>query len=382
MTIIFRHIERVFGIVRPCRHRLTAGLFGEWIAHLCGLCLALRDLHGQASRLVTNYDGLLVSVLTEAQRPVAQQRRLAGPCPLRGMRRADVVDGSAAGEQLAAAVSLILAAGKIGDHVADRDGMFARPLVAAPARLVASRWEAAGAATAAATGFDAAVLADALARQAALERTAGASLLALTEPTETTVAAVFAHTAVLTGKPHNAAPLAEAGRFFGRIAHLLDAAGDLAADQAAGAYNPLAATGTSRAQARQYCDDAMLGLRLAVADLDLAHRGLVDALLVSEVTRSIRHTFAGHGHSPGRRTGRLGGRLLSCPVAAMGPLLACDRQPGPLPPGPQPQAGPLPGPQPGPQPGRGGGCCRDGCCDCCGDCCCEGCCDACGECSC
>jgi uncharacterized protein DUF5685 len=72
----------MLGIVRPCRHRLSAGLFGEWTAHLCGLCLALRDLHGQAARLVINYDG---------------------------------------------------------DHVTDRDGIFARPLVAVPARLVASR---------------------------------------------------------------------------------------------------------------------------------------------------------------------------------------------------------------------------------------------------
>ncbi|HCU95916.1 MAG TPA: hypothetical protein DHU96_25640 [Actinobacteria bacterium] len=136
----------MFGIVRPCRHRLSAGLFGEWTAHLCGLCLALRDLHGQAARLVTNYDCLLVSVLTDAQRPLALQRRVAGPCALRGMRRAEVVDAAAAGEQLAAAVSLLLAAGKIGDHVADRDGVFARPLVAAPAGLMAGRWEAAGAA--------------------------------------------------------------------------------------------------------------------------------------------------------------------------------------------------------------------------------------------
>ncbi len=37
------------------------------MAHLCGLCLALRGDHGQLARVVTNYDGLLVSVLTEAQ---------------------------------------------------------------------------------------------------------------------------------------------------------------------------------------------------------------------------------------------------------------------------------------------------------------------------
>src|SRR5258708_14716851 len=110
----------MFGIVRPCRHRLRCGLFGEWAAHLCGLCLTLRDLHGQSARLVTNYDGLLVSVLTEAQNPAVAPHRTAGPCGLRRFRSADVVDPSAVGAQLAASVSLALAAGKIGDHAAAR----------------------------------------------------------------------------------------------------------------------------------------------------------------------------------------------------------------------------------------------------------------------
>jgi hypothetical protein len=352
----------MFGIVRPCRHRLSEGLFGEWMAHLCGLCLALRDLHGQAARLVTNYDGLLVSVLTDAQRPLAQQRRIAGPCALRGMRRAEVVDTTAAGEQLAAAVSLLLAAGKIGDHVADRDGIFARPLVAAPARLMASRWEAAGAATAAVAGFDATVLADALGRQGTLEKTAGLALLELTEPTETAVAAVFEYTAVLAGRPHNAPPLAEAGRFFGRIAHLLDAAQDLAADLADGAYNPLAATGTSWDQTREHCEAAMIGLRLAVADLDLERRDLVDALLVSEVTRSIRRTFARLPQGTAARARRAGGWLAVCPVAAAsGAAMA----------GPSARV-------------RRRGCCGDcDCCDCCDADCCSGCdCDCCSGCDC
>lgn len=57
-------------MVRPCRHGMCASLFKEWMAHLCGLCLTLRSEHGQSARLVTNYDGLLVSVLVEAQAPV------------------------------------------------------------------------------------------------------------------------------------------------------------------------------------------------------------------------------------------------------------------------------------------------------------------------
>ncbi len=94
------------------------------MAHLCGLCLALRGDHGQFARIVTNYDGLLVSVLTEAQAgPAPGSRRTAGPCPLRGMRTAAVAKGE--GARLAAAVSLVLASAKVRDHVADRDGLLA-----------------------------------------------------------------------------------------------------------------------------------------------------------------------------------------------------------------------------------------------------------------
>ncbi|MEU2880475.1 DUF5685 family protein, partial [Streptomyces sp. NPDC007070] len=121
----------MFGIVRPCGHRLGEHLKAQWMAHLCGLCLALRGDHGQFARVVTNYDGLLISVLTEAQTAgdggksgKSGGRRTAGPCPLRGMRTASVARGE--GARLAAAVSLVLASAKVRDHVADGDGLLAR----------------------------------------------------------------------------------------------------------------------------------------------------------------------------------------------------------------------------------------------------------------
>lgn len=281
----------MFGIVRPCRHRLQCGLFGEWAAHLCGLCLTLRDLHGQSARLVTNYDGLLVSVLTEAQNPGEAPHRSAGPCALRRFRRADVLDASATGAQLAASISLVLAAGKIRDHVVDRDGAYARRLVAAGAGLAAGRWLAAGQRTGAAIGFDTAVLTEAIGRQAELERTSGVALLEVTEPTETAVSAAFAHTAVLAGRPGNASALAEAGRRFGRIAHLLDAAEDLSDDEAAGSYNPLIATGTDLAAARQHCVDAVGDLRHSVGLLELEQPTLAQSLLAGEVGLAVDRVF-------------------------------------------------------------------------------------------
>ncbi|MEU7114047.1 DUF5685 family protein [Streptomyces sp. NPDC046182] len=332
----------MFGMVRPCTHRLTEGLKVEWMAHLCGLCLALRADHGQFARVVTNYDGLIVSVLTEAQTGLADGgRRTAGPCPLRQMRTAPVAQGE--GARLAAAVSLVLASAKVRDHVADRDGLLARRPVAAAARRVARSWDRAGARTGQAIGFDTAVLVDAVDRQAGIETLAGPGtpLLTVTEPTETATAAAFAHTAVLAGRPGNVEPLAEAGRLFGRLAHLLDAVEDREADAASGAWNPLAATGTSLTEARRLADDALHGIRLALRDATFVDGRLVHALLAHELRVSVDRAFG----------------TTRCAHGAGAPGGA--HQPGPYQPGPY-QPGPYaPGPVPGnpyaPGPGGPGG---------------------------
>ncbi|HEY5833803.1 DUF5685 family protein [Streptomyces sp.] len=287
----------MFGIIRPCRHRMSEGMAASWVAHLCGLCLALRDGHGQFARTATNYDGLIISVLVEAQSaPADDRRRTAGPCPLRGMRTAPVARGE--GARLAAAVSLVLASAKIRDHVEDKDGAFGRRPVAAAARTVARRWDRAGARTGGVLGFDTAVLLDAVGRQGGIEATAGPGtpLLTVTEPTETATAAAFGHTAVLTGRPANRAPLEEAGRLFGRLAHLLDAVEDLADDTRSGAWNPLAATGTDLAEARRLCDDAVRGVHLALQDVEFANSAsgkLAHLLLVHELGRSVDRAFGG-----------------------------------------------------------------------------------------
>ncbi|ORT60118.1 DUF5685 family protein [Streptomyces sp. CB03238] len=283
----------MFGIVRPCTHRLNEGLKTEWMAHLCGLCLALRADHGQFARVATNYDGLIVSVLTEAQTErTAAARRTAGPCPLRAMRTAPVARGE--GARLAAAVSLVLASAKVRDHVADRDGLLAHRPMAAAARRVALGWDRAGARAGRELGFDTAVLVDAVDRQTGIEALAGPGtpLLRITEPTETATAAAFAHTAVLAGKPQNTAPLAEAGRLFGRLAHLLDAVEDREADAASGAWNPLTATGTSLAEARRLADDALHGIRLALRDAEFVDDTLLHVLLAHELRQSVDRAFS------------------------------------------------------------------------------------------
>jgi Family of unknown function (DUF5685) len=356
----------VFGIIRPCRHRLGGELGAAWQAHLCGMCLALRDDHGQAARLATNYDGLVISVLAEAQADSAPERRTAGRCALRRMRKLDVAIGDCA--RLAATVSLVLAAAKIRDHADDGDGALGRPGVRGAATALAGRWAAASTRTGRELGFEVGVLTGAIGRQTAVEAAAGpgTALLTVTEPTETATAAAFAYTAVLAGKPGNQESLSEAGRLFGRIAHLVDAAEDLAADQACGAWNPLLVTGTGLAEARRLCDDALLGIKLALNEVQFTDARLVHALLVHELARSVHRVF-------GRATVPAGpgalavtaGSPLGCGLpaaAALSGLLAirhrrgccCD---------------------------CGEDCCCDCSCECCGDACCEGCCDSC-DCSC
>ncbi|MFJ7331537.1 DUF5685 family protein [Streptomyces cyaneofuscatus] len=332
----------MFGIVRPCTHRLSEGLRTEWMAHLCGLCLALRADHGQFARIVTNYDGLIVSVLTEAQTGTTPAgRRTAGPCPLRAMRTAPVAKGE--GARLAAAVSLVLASAKVRDHVADRDGLLARRPVAAAARRVAAGWDRAGARTGAALGFDTALLVDAVDRQTGIETLAGPGtpLLTVTEPTETATAAAFAHTAILAGKPQNAAPLAEAGRLFGRLAHLLDAVEDREADAASGAWNPLTVTGTSLTEARRLCDDALHGVRLALREVEFTDSRLVHVLLAHELRRSVDRAF---GTSSCSHQGLEVPEGLDVPRGPLSP----DASFGPPPGNPY---GPTPGNPYGPTPG-------------------------------
>ncbi|GHC87142.1 hypothetical protein GCM10007079_30970 [Nocardiopsis terrae] len=295
----------MFGILRPCRHSLSEDLAREWMSHMCGLCLALRDEHGQTSRIATNYDGLVLSVLTAAQSEEHAGTRTAGRCPLRGMRGARVADGS--GAHLAAAVSLMLASAKISDHIEDGDGPYARPGVRAVAGRVATRWRSGAQASGNRLGFEGGALVSVVDRQREAELSAreGTDVLTVTRPTEEATGEAFAHTAVLAGVPANAEPLRDAGRLFGRVAHLLDAVEDREEDLAKGAWNPLTATATPTGRARELCEDAVLGVELALRETGFGDDRLVRVLLVRELRRAVARTFAHAGHpGPGPGGGR------------------------------------------------------------------------------
>ncbi|MET9212482.1 MULTISPECIES: DUF5685 family protein [unclassified Nocardia] len=333
----------MFGVLKPCAHGAAKyGIDpGHWQAHMCGLCLGLRDGHGQLARAATNTDAIVLSVLTEAQSGDADARTTAGPCPLRGMRRASVVAADAPGVQLAATASLLLGAAKIRDHVDDGD---AGRLARRPMGRVAGIWSAAAQAQADRIGLDVGPLFTAIDSQAALEALAAANgpgrvteaavavrqaagwvgaasspakphgptmartddssttpiaLDQLTGPTQLCAATLFGHTATLAGRPENVAALQEIGRHVGRIAHLADAIEDLERDRLRGRFNPLEATGTDMPRAYDLLRESESRIRAAAAEAKLDQLPTVRWALLDPLSALLRRMGQGLGLAVG-----------------------------------------------------------------------------------
>ncbi|OXR46231.1 hypothetical protein B7C42_01197 [Nocardia cerradoensis] len=287
----------LFGLLTPCAH--SAAKYGldaaDWRTHMCGLCLGLRDGHGQLARTATNTDAIVLNVLTEAQAGAAA-RTAAGPCALRGMQRASVAAAGSPGVRLATTASLLLGAAKIRDHADDGD---TGPLARRPMRKVADRWFASARANAADIDLDIEPLIAAIGRQTELEqsvrtrsRTADFTplelLATLTEPAQTCAAELFAHSAVLAGRPENVTALREVGWHFGRIAHVADAIEDLDDDRRRNRFNPLLATGASAEQAHGLLRESDAEIRRALHQAKLAHVPAVRWLLLDPLRGVVR----------------------------------------------------------------------------------------------
>ncbi|CAM3966221.1 DUF5685 family protein [Smaragdicoccus niigatensis] len=266
----------MFGVVRPCASGKEA-----WREHMCGLCLSLRDGHGQVARATTNTDAIVLSLLTEAQSGRAS-RRTAGPCPLRGMKTASVVTSDSAGAELAATASLLLGAAKATDWAADGDGRFRARLSKRPAR----KWRAEAHERGSRIGLDVQPLWTAITSQKARE-CAGIALDEVTWPAEFCAGELYAHSAVLADRPENVVPLRTIGRAIGRIAHLSDAVADLKVDRKRGAFNPIDATGTSLAEVDDLLGRARDQVRSATAVLTLADPEPVSTILVHGTNRAL-----------------------------------------------------------------------------------------------
>jgi hypothetical protein len=267
-------IAPVFGLARPSRHELPGELHEQWQAHLCGLCLGLRDDQGQIARATTNVDAVAVSVLVEAQlqRPLARSE--AGRCPLRGMQNASVIAASEAANAHAVGLSLTAAAVRLQDHAVDEDGVAGRaPRLAA---RVARSWERGGRAASRRARFDSAAVMQLAATSERLESSRGMVFEDWVRPTEDAYAAAFGHTGVIAGCPQNVPALERVGRMFGRLTYLLDHVNDERDDVKRGRFNALVATYPDRAERRAAARRLFLG----------AHAQLVAAFEQLELTNA------------------------------------------------------------------------------------------------
>ncbi|ABX03117.1 DUF5685 family protein [Herpetosiphon sp.] len=270
----------MFGVLRGCSPHLDQPTHAAWWSHICGMCLTLRDQHGQVARITTNYDAALLSALYEAQRAEQGSRRTS-VCALRGFRALDVVAADNHGSRYAAAVSLLMAAIRLRDNVADRDGWAGKvPLVA---NTVAKRWDKKAEQTARELGFEPALLRQQAVAQAEVEALVNADFCTYSAPTEAAVGAAFRHTAILANQPSNAEPLEQMGRMYGRMMLLLDSYNDVAEDQARGHFNALCATPQAelRTVAHKIFNDAFANLRQQWQRLSLLQAHLVEVLLLN-----------------------------------------------------------------------------------------------------
>jgi len=285
----------MFGVVQACRRTLDDELFTQWQAHLCGLCLQLRDSRGQLARALTNTDAIALSVLVEAQQMQPAGRRTAGPCPLRGMRTARVVPAGSVATRLGAAASLTLAAAKAQDLRMERIHHLGMPTMRGRAGAVLAdplRRRALADAPMAQAMHASGALAG-LARQGEVEAAVrpGDSVLSVTKPTASATADIFAASALVADRPENLDALREMGSAFGTLAHLLDAVADLADDRRSGSFNPISATGTPVTQVRAECVRLVRRIRSAFDRLALTDGRLARALLVDGTHAAVHRAF-------------------------------------------------------------------------------------------
>lgn len=279
----------MFGVLKGSRCGLNRKEQSEWMSHICGLCLTLRDKHGQLARLTTGFDTAYLSVLYEAQlpRPVARRSHF---CPLRGFSTANVVDSSSLGAQHAAAMSLQMAAAHIDDHLIDGDGYFSKLRVLGK-KLVRS-WRIGAEGLAQELGYSTKPIEAVVGSQSSLESKRGERFLFYSGPTEFAVAEAFGRLGSLAHMPANTEHLRTLGGMFGRIVYLIDSVQDFKQDASRRKFNPLAQRFDQveyRREAWKFFSDAHEKLRASFARLILPQPSLAKRLLVDELYRVGSH---------------------------------------------------------------------------------------------
>ena len=273
----------MFGVLKGATCAMKPKEKQQWMGHICGVCLSLRDNYGHTARITTNYDAALLSVLCEAQSDVSTQT-YTSYCPLRSNFKSEVVAPSSAAAEYAASIALTMGATKIQDHVEDDETFLRR--IPNLSRQVAQTWREASQKTAQALGFDTNRLLVQTSRQASVEATPQQDFFYYAQPTELAVASAFQHTATIAARPQNSDVLHEMGRVFGRIMYLLDSYEDYDEDLAKNKFNALAAVFAPNeidAQAERLFRESYKALKRLFLQLDLPRPTLARKLFLTQL---------------------------------------------------------------------------------------------------
>ena len=281
----------MFGVLKHAGCAMPPEEHQEWIGHVCGVCLALRNDYGHFSRLTTNYDAALISALYEAQRE-QPQRGQTSYCPLRSSFKTTVVAADNPGVRYAASISLMMAASKIKDHILDNEKGLR--YIQGIATGIADRWMRTAGETAVKLGFAAQCIEQQVHRQAEVEAQTEGDFFQYSDPTECAVGAAFEHTAVLANRPENKAPLHNLGRMFGRIIYLLDSVEDYKEDTETQRFNALAAAFPEtewRSQAISIFHQAYAELKKDFQRLELPRPALLQTLLLNKLQQKGKRSL-------------------------------------------------------------------------------------------
>lgn len=280
----------MYGLLR-LRHRAAPSERFDQRADMCSLCDALHADYGISSRALNNYDAIALATLTAAQNPALRQNQLD---PVRGActRFLKAPQYTVAPYfEMAASVSILLSALRLGDYLTDAKGWTKR---LNPKYVVLAKWLKPRLATAQskAAEFGLAMLDPQAAtlQQEALEKQPNVTVEELASITAEWLAEIMAATARLADRPENEGALRELGRVLGRQIYIFDALDDLYDDLQSGDFNALLDTSEvshELPRAERVKQAAELGERLLIAGMsEIANK--LEAIKLEENSDLVR----------------------------------------------------------------------------------------------
>lgn len=272
----------MFGYLTPLNDELRIREYRAYRGVYCGLCKELGRRYGQASRLLLNYDLVLIALAADGLAGVPPQlspgRCIAGPFARHP------ISGPTPGLALAADALLLLSWYKLRDDLEDEGAL--RRVVSGTACLALKSGY--GEATRRRPELDA-LFSRCMARQAELEAAGCALPDEAAAPSAELLSGLFAACAA---KEKQRPILERYGLFLGRVIYFLDAAEDFERDAAQGRYNVFLRAGVCREemlrQARALCNMCAGEATLCYNLLPLQeNRALLDNVMYLGLPQSI-----------------------------------------------------------------------------------------------